>query len=343
MTAPTNATFGIEIECHLPEGITFSMAAAALTARGVTCTAMAYNHATQTGWKVVTDGSLGANGAEFVSPVLSGVAGLDQVAKAMRALTDLGCTVNKNCGLHVHIGVPAAQLDFWKRLAKLYAMFEPVIDRMMPSSRRANNNTYCRSHTGMNLASLNAATTFAQVRDIVSLQRYAKVNLHSYQRYSTVEFRQHSGTLDTIKATNWILICQRLVETARHEIAGFGQATPAAAGTINRARVGSKSHTVGQMMLRPEGVTGPEAQAATGWPSISMPQQAAICGLAFTTQRIGRTVRYFAVQAIPAAVPQTAVQITPDGFASIIGADSELRGYIRQRISDLGGAHAWAA
>jgi hypothetical protein len=57
---------------------------------------------------------------------------------------------------------------------------------------------------------------------------------------------------------------------------------------------GTKAQLVGRLMLRPEGVTGPEAMAATGWPSISLPQQAAMCGLSYTTKREGRYVRYFA-------------------------------------------------
>jgi hypothetical protein len=62
----------------------------------------------------------------------------------------------------------------------------------------------------------------------------------------------------------------------------------------NRARVGSKSWLIGQLMLRPGGTTASEAMRVTRWPSVSMVQQARICGLELVTQRTGRTVRFYA-------------------------------------------------
>lgn len=41
--------------------------------------------------------------------------------------------------------------------------------------------------------------------------RYKKVNLKSYFRHGTVEFRQHSGTIEYTKISNWVLFLHSLV------------------------------------------------------------------------------------------------------------------------------------
>jgi hypothetical protein len=347
---PTNhldADFGVEIECYLPEGSTQAAAAAAVSARlGAPVQPESYSHSLRTHWKVVTDGSLSdyARGIEFVSPVLRGEAGLAQMEKVCKALSDFGCTVNKLCGLHVHVGVAGAPVSFFRNLLKLYATFEPVIDSIMPASRRASANHFCRTMTAVRPAAIDAATTFDAVfmaatgsTRVNREARFFKLNLAAFYRHRTVEFRQHSGTLVAAKARNWTITCLRMVAAAHR---GVAISAPNAGTNLNQARPGSKAWRVGQMLLRPEGATGREVCAALGWPSVSMPQQAGMCGLAVTTQRTGREVRYF-VRNAAAAVAAT--PITIDGFASMIDADDSDRNYLRQRADDLRGQIAWAA
>lgn len=339
-----DAGFGVELECYLPEGATGHAAAAAVAHRlGAPCVFEGYNHHLRPHWKVVTDGSLGdvTRGIEFVSPILRGTAGLDQLVKVCRALTDFGCTVSKKCGLHVHVGVGAPGIDFFKNLVRLYSTFEPVIDSMMPASRRASTNMFCRSMTAAAPAAVAAAPTFESLVRVATAShggegRYFKLNLVAYRRHRTVEFRQHSGTLDAEKARMWTVLCLRMVAAAHRGNLNLGSTGP----SLNRARPGSKSHRIGEMLLRSEGVTGGEVCAAMNWPSVSMPQQARVCGIEFTTQRTGREVRYFARSA--AAVVST-TPITVEGFARTIEATDDERAYMVQRVSNLAGPIAWAA
>lgn len=337
-------TFGIEIEAYLPEGGSASTAAAAISERGVPCQAENYNHETRRHWKIVTDGSLGdyARGIEVVSPILSGEAGFEAIHKVMSAMEDAGCTVSRKCGLHVHVGVGDASLGFWKSLIKHYSFFEPTIDALMPASRRGSENMYARSMTSVSFAAIDRATSFQGLLGLLSRhgheQRYYKVNLTAYHRYQTVEFRQHSGTLNATKACNWISLCLRMVDAAKTGKTLDTGTTSAAGGMINRARRSSKAHIVGELMLRPEGVTRSEAMAATGWPAISLPQQARACGLGFTTQRTGNEVRYFA----QATAPVTPTQVTLDGMLTHLGCDQEIE-YFRTRAANLAGSAQWAA
>ena len=50
--------------------------------------------------------------------------------------------------------------------------------------------------------------------------RYYKVNAVAYDRHKTIEFRQHSGTIEYEKISNWVMFLARLVEYSyKNEIA----------------------------------------------------------------------------------------------------------------------------
>ena len=347
-----DATYGVEIECYLPDGTTQQQCAAAVSQRlGAlsTCQVEAYNHQPRPFWKIVPDGSLNdySRGIELVSPstaqtLLRGEDGLRQIEIVCRALTDLGCTVSRKCGLHVHVGVESQPIGFFKNLVKLYAIYEPVIDSIMPRSRRANLNVYCRSMTVANPARVDAATTFDQVCAAATGSsgrfgggdRFYKLNLTAFRRHRTVEFRQHSGTLDATKAVNWTVTCLRMVAAAKKGGLNLG-----AAPAQNQARPGSKAHRIGEMLLRPEGVTGREICTEMNWPSVSIPAQARAAGLTVTSQRTGREVRYFAV----VTQATTAAPITMAGFAQVIESTADETAYLNQRAADLSGSVQWAA
>jgi hypothetical protein len=138
-------TFGPEIECALPRGWSHSRLAAHIeTATGLECRTES-THARRTWWKVMYDGSVYGNGCEVVAPKLSGKAGFDDLSKVVKVLMDLGARVNVRCGLHVHVGVEDEGVDFFKRLVRMYAEAEDVIDSWMAPSRRRENSGFARS------------------------------------------------------------------------------------------------------------------------------------------------------------------------------------------------------
>lgn len=73
---------------------------------------------------------------------------------------------------------------------------------------------------------------------------------------------------------------------ARTKVAGGTKNAPGAAGV----RPGSKLETIVSMLRRKEGCTAAEVLKATGWPSVSMPQQARAAGLKLSKE--GRPARY---------------------------------------------------
>jgi hypothetical protein len=229
-TIPSNRTFGIEVEFV---GIQPSAAVAALRTAGILINdEVAYNHRnSHTHWKVVTDGSLsdrhGRGCGELVSPILNGVEGLRNVVNTITALNNAGGTVNRSCGLHVHVGADGLSVADMGNIAVRYAVYENVIDSWMPASRRASANQYCGTMRYLierdrynSSNPYNYITSMSQARSSTSLagifyNRYQKVNFQSLSRQNTIEFRQHGGTCNAEKITNWIVFLLGFVETSR--------------------------------------------------------------------------------------------------------------------------------
>jgi hypothetical protein len=209
----TNRKFGIEIEFKSNR----QAVADYMNAHGVSCVIEGYNHTTKSHWKIVTDAS-----AEFelVSPPIHGTDGLRQLKIACDALSAAGAKVDRTCGLHVHHDANDLTTRQFANVFALYIKLEETIDTFQPESRRGNNNHYCASlaltasEKNAKLAQLKKAKTIEEIAGSVFCGRYFKVNAQSYLRYGTVEFRQHSGTIEYEKMYNWILLTQRIVERA---------------------------------------------------------------------------------------------------------------------------------
>lgn len=205
--------FGVEIELT---GLTTERAAAVLRAGGITATAEPTNHTTRSYWKVVRDGSV-SNGCEVVSPILSGVDGLAQVRKVAALLAAAGATADRSCGLHVHVDGAGLSGKEIIHVAKRYAAHEAQIDRVMPASRRASRNSYCMGMDGLvSLLDTYDAQPTVDARSLCQrFGRYYKVNLSAFVVHGTLEFRQHSGTVNGDKIANWIMFCVTFVEDSR--------------------------------------------------------------------------------------------------------------------------------
>jgi putative amidoligase enzyme len=220
MTEPIpidDLTFGVELEVILPRARAGDRdgLAAALAAAGLDAAHEGYNHRVRPNWKVVTDGSIGHDNAEVVSPILRGPDGFRQVRLACAALETFGCRVNRSTGFHVHVGVAdrfGEQIGFFKELVRTYAKFEPVLDQLVAPSRRARNNNWCApvAYT----PEIERARTINALRSAYGGNRYRKLNLEAFAVHGTVEFRQHQGTTSPSKIENWVRLCLRMVAHA---------------------------------------------------------------------------------------------------------------------------------
>lgn len=136
------------------------------------------------------DGSLNSKKGFFTIEfnILTRIGDMSNLEQTCQWLNKIGATVNKSCGLHIHIDSRhLSELDL-HRVMSNYKKALPVLLGMVPNSRR--NNTYCKAAVGP----LTSDTS----------KRYYAVNMTAFKKYKTVEIRLHSSTTDFTKIKNWI-------------------------------------------------------------------------------------------------------------------------------------------
>lgn len=211
----TNRNFGIEIETI--SSMSMEEASRLIHRAGYRCEVGEVDEEPLEGfWKVVYDGSLD-EGFEVVSPILSGEEGIAEVRGVAKALVAAGVGVDRSCGLHVHVDAGDLRGSDIVNAVKRYAAHETAIDDFMPRSRRSENNHFCmpvdelipglvrRAQQGMSVHQLCASV----------YERYYKLNVAAYVRHGTLEFRQHSGTVNGKKMANWIRFCVNFIEMSK--------------------------------------------------------------------------------------------------------------------------------
>lgn len=84
----------------------------------------------------------------------------------------------------------------------------------MPNSRKGNNSQWCRTLKNYHF------DTCASKPDVYNEigTRYTKVNAAAYGRHSTIEFRQHSGTVNYQKVINWVKFLRDLIKFSEKNV-----------------------------------------------------------------------------------------------------------------------------
>lgn len=350
MSAISQFTFGAEFEVILPPRYTHASAGIELSRiAGLTVRPSRRGEAvsrTSQDFRIVNDGSVRGAGvaAEFVSPILKGQEGLDKITRFAQALAQIGATVNQSCGYHVHVGGFRPELPFFKNLVKIYAKFELAIDTVMPASRRGPGPTYCKTVRRVNAAQLEAATSVnAIIRAVTGLadhdygRRFYKLNLASFEKHSTVEFRQHAGTVDAAKATAWIKTCLRMVAAAQAGKSGDTAVASLDISSIDLSALAPKTRAVLEAITRPSGATRREIlDAHPEFGTVSVHRHARLAGINYTTteqRRPGRATveRFFAVAGTaPAEIPATL-----PGLFAVIEAPADETAFFEARAQAL--------
>lgn len=206
-------TFGVEIECLVASSVMRECA----TRNAMPFQYEGYNHTDNNHYyKFVSDSSIrGENPIECVSPVLTGKVGMKSLENCCKALNEANAQVNVSTGLHVHIGAQNLSDEAYVNVFKNYQKLERVIDTFMACSRRANNSQWCMTIQGLDYS--NCITKYS-VRNVMRNNRYYKINACSYDRHKTIEFRQHQGSTDFEKISNWVNFCAKLVAWSRKNV-----------------------------------------------------------------------------------------------------------------------------
>ena len=135
----TGRRFGIEFEVIMKSGCHQDNVITDLRAINIDVTSTYYSHTTNGNntsvWTIKPDASIQGNGFEIVSPVLSGLDGLESVKKVCSVLSRY-CTANKSCGMHVHHEAINMSNKAFVNVYKLYSLAQNHIDLLLPKSRR---------------------------------------------------------------------------------------------------------------------------------------------------------------------------------------------------------------
>lgn len=205
-------TIGVEIECFA----TRENLIAEAHQNGLQMNYEGYNHTDHTDnvFKLVTDSSVVGlpNSIECVSPVIN-YGESDQIITSLaNTLFMADAKINKTCGLHVHIGAANMTDDQYCNVFVNYMRLESLIESFMPQSRRGSRWAQRLSNRANGVT---LACSKRQMFDTLG-SRYYEVNPDAYFRHRTIEFRQHSGTTDYVKITNWLAFCVKLCEWSKN-------------------------------------------------------------------------------------------------------------------------------
>lgn len=223
---PINA-FGVEFE---GTGVTHEVLASSLTDAGLPTVAESYNHQTRTHFKIVMDSSLRGNAPfELVTPKLFAADGFKKIQTLCRTVRGQGGNSNASCGLHVHVDAWNCPIRIVKRLVALWYRLQPVTLQLVPPSRRTNN--FSRPVTPAFVDQVGAMRSISSVRQT---ERYFNLNLTSYARHGTFEFRLHGGSFNARKVTSWIIYVLLVTAAARNGIdpTSIPQTWPGVAGAL---------------------------------------------------------------------------------------------------------------
>lgn len=212
-----NGKFGIELECF---NVDTPVVVRALRDAGIYTESAGYAGRAYDLWQIKPDCSIqGRFAFEVVSPILEGEAGIATARKVCEILVALGAKVNKSCGFHIHHNARTWNIAQFRNLFKRFVKFEGALDSIQPESRRDNNNRFCKSvknglpAEGM-FAAIDACKNIRALSALYSDSRYFKLNLQSFFRMGSVEFRNHAGTVDADKVEQYIRLTYAMVADA---------------------------------------------------------------------------------------------------------------------------------
>jgi len=178
-------------------------------------------------WTVVDDDSLDApvsERGELVTPPLL-ESDLPLVSAVVDDLRDAGATASSSCGLHIHIGIRGGEVGHFNQLIEIVEQWElGLLARMLPSRLRFAgplDPSFMAGFRAGRPATLDELWTlwygdpnWRSRRDRYDEVRYRGLNLHSFHRLGTVEFRYFNGTLDSKQILDHVRSCLRVVEAA---------------------------------------------------------------------------------------------------------------------------------
>ena len=208
--------YGVEIECNMPtQDAIYDL-----------------RDSIDNGLGITEDGSLGNQGVELQTAILSGNKGEKFIKEVCKKLEDLEFSVDNSCGLHIHLSGD----DFKDKIEKIrnlwlfYYVFDDVLLSMLPQNRRKNR--FCiplkKSYNITDIVNLenvkDAEKLWYKTEEEEAIEkkkknhtdssRYNGINLHSLLAEDNLEIRYHSGTTNVKKILEWVNLHATIMDSA---------------------------------------------------------------------------------------------------------------------------------
>ena len=188
-------------------------------------------------WKtsVVEDGSLGNSGFELNTQPANGIKFRTLIRETCEALKGADAQIDSSCGIHVHVDARDISSKDLRKVIALYQRVEPMLYAL---SGNRSSSSYCKPcgkyyghwiHDpkqarlrllstlylgGKKLTKKQLKAVKASQTDKYNQARYHALNVHSYFKRQTIEFRHHKGSIGPKTITQWALVCGWVVEYA---------------------------------------------------------------------------------------------------------------------------------
>lgn len=221
------STMGVEIECCFRGEIP------------------AIKNNSMKGWSSLPDVSLRPDdkdkSIEYVSDILEKPNDMHQVLALCEAIFDTSYT-NKSCGLHVHVGMldrgsklnmdnpDLSKLDLIKQILINYAALEGVglkfPERKYEMIRLAKNKSGERKEISKILDAKSIPELNQLLYEKNDERNGASVNLEALFKHGTIEFRAHSGTVNSRDIVSWMRCINDLIGLSKQMISQKGAHMP---------------------------------------------------------------------------------------------------------------------
>ncbi len=184
----------------------------------------------------IADGSIPNAGKEYIFGPGSGKDYLSALSGIARAFETHRVSVNRQCGLHVH--VDGRDFNAWsaRRLLVMYERLKPQIYKLvLPERAKVNYSLMGEKRTEWVSKLISQPTSSLIRKQIVESvykvadqssvprraskydsARYTGLNLHSWFHRGTFEWRMHHGTVDPTRLLMWPQLCGWFTDLAYH-------------------------------------------------------------------------------------------------------------------------------
>lgn len=149
-------------------------------------------------------------GKEFVSPILQGDAGFQEIHDFCQMATNNRWGTNSSCGLHIHLDISNDSTEECLRIAYAYRKTYTLWKKFVSHHRAENSMCGSPQYSCEDIRAHEHIEDFVECRD-----RFEFVNWRAYLRHGSFEVRLYHGSLNAREICNWVALHARFMDAVK--------------------------------------------------------------------------------------------------------------------------------